>query len=353
VKNIDRFPYREASEAVLKEALERDAKDAVAAYLLGCLQYNLGKGKEAIGAWEQAVAANPEEFSSQRALGLAYGEQGYDVAEAGKHLEKAVELNPSHVRTMNDLSALYARAGRFHEQVAVLKRALERSPADDDLAEGLIAAYVVTGRYGEADRIISTHRFQPRHRSYGLRDRYRFMRYGMGAKAFHEGTYPEALKQFQAALNPPVSLGVDDFQFESTPRVNYYIGRALEAMGRMAEAKAAYEKSIYGFEHLSGDWDSLNVENFHMALSLEKLGRTADATRLLEQLEGFARTQFDSQRVYRRAASRYLLALVRKHERQSAEARRLMDEALQVQPDLLGLRLELRGDVIDPLPPIE
>ena len=105
-----------------------------------------------------------------------------------------MKLNPAHVRTLNDLSTLYARAGRFDEQLALLAKALARSPEDDDLAEGVLAANLMRGRYDEAEKLIATHQFAPRHRTYGLRDKYRFMRYGMGAAAFRAGEYEEALQ---------------------------------------------------------------------------------------------------------------------------------------------------------------
>jgi len=296
------------------------------------------------------VETIPSDFSSRRALGLAYAEQGQGVDKAAEHLEKAIALNPKHIRTLNDLSAIYARAGRFDDQVALLKRALQASPEDDDLVEGLLTANLILGQYEEADRLIQSHRFQPRHRTYGLRDKYRFLRYGMGAAAFNRGNYPEALKQFQLVLKPPVSLGVDDFQFESTPRVHYYIGRTLEAMGKKGAAEEAYRNSVSGFEHLSGDRDSLNSENFHMALSLDRLGRTREATELLRQLESFAKRQLNARNVQYRTEARYLLGLLAKRRGLYPEARRLFEEALDLEPDSLGPRFELRGDALDPLP---
>jgi tetratricopeptide (TPR) repeat protein len=272
------------------------------------------------------------------------------LASSLEHLEKAVELNPLHLRTMNDLTTLYARSGRFEEQTELLKRALKQSPDSDDLAEGLVAAYVVTGRFPEAEEMVASHRFQPQHRTYGLRDKYRFLRYGQGARAFNSGDFQEALGRFQAALDPPVSLGVDDFQFESTPRVHYYIGRTLERLGRETDAQAAYQKSVSGLETLSSDWDSLNLETFYMALALERLGRQSDSQQLLDRLEEFALGQYHSTRIDRQAASRYLVALISKRNGDFAESRHQMEEALQIQPDLIPLRLELRGEVLDPLP---
>jgi tetratricopeptide (TPR) repeat protein len=348
--NIDRFPYREDSEAPLAEAVTIDPNDAVARFALGCLLYYRDRQPEAIRQWEAAVTAHPEDFSARRALGLAYAEQGSGVDKAAAQLERAVELNPAHVRTLNDLSTLYARAGRFDDQLTVLEKALRRSPNDDDLAEGVLTANLSKGRYDEAERLVASHAFAPRHRTYGLRDKYRMMRYAMGARAFHRKDYAAALEMFGAALKPPVSLGVDDFQFQTSPRQAYYSGRALEALGKSVEARRAYEKGVAGVERLSGDRDSWNSENYFMVLSLERLGRSAEAAGLEKHFENFAQAELEAKSTGHRAEARYLLGLIRKHQGLAVEACQLMDGAINALPDLLAARLELRGDVLDPLP---
>jgi tetratricopeptide (TPR) repeat protein len=348
-RNVDRFPYREESEAPLREAVEQNPRDTVARFALACLLYYRGKSAEAIREWEASVAGNPSDFSARRALGLAYAEQGYPIDRSAGELERAIELNPAHVRTLNDLSSLYARAGRFDDQIALLQKALARSPQDDDLAEGLLAANIAKGRYEDAERIVATRQFAPRHRTYGLRDKYRVMRYALGAQAFNRGDYAEALKRFESALTPPVSLGADDFQFQPTPRIQYYIGRALEALGRAAEAKQAYQKSISGMETLSGDRDSWSSENFFMVFALRRLGRIEEAERLQRHFVEFARTEQNARSATRRAEARYLLGLAEKARGRVADALNLIQQAVDAQPDLLAARLELRGDVPDPL----
>jgi tetratricopeptide (TPR) repeat protein len=77
--NIDRFPYREDSEAPLAEAVSIDPNDGVARFALGCLLYYRERQPEAIRQWEAAVAAHPDDFSARRALGLAYAEQGREL----------------------------------------------------------------------------------------------------------------------------------------------------------------------------------------------------------------------------------------------------------------------------------
>ena len=349
LKNIDRFPYREESEAPLAEAVAANPQDAAARYLLGLLLYFRERPADAIKQWEAAIEAAPADWTLRRTLGLAYAEQGAPVEKAALQLEKAVELNPAHVRTLNDLSSMYAKTGRFDDQVAVLRKALARSPEDDDLAEGVLTANLIRGRYDEAAKIVDTHKFTPRHRTYGLRDKYRFMRYAMGAAAFRAGRYDEALQLFQSAVKPPVSLGTDDFVEGSNPRLDYYLGRTYEALGRKAEAAAAYQRAASGVAQLSGDRDSLNSENFHMLLALEKLGRGAEAERLRKRFEDFARVEMDGKNPRRRAEAAYMLALAQKDAGSPAEARKLLDEAVKAQPDFIPARLELRGDVPDPL----
>ena len=345
--HIDRFPYRFESEAPLAEAVKLDPHDAVARFALGCLLYYRERPREAIAQWEGAIAAKPDDFSARRALGLAYAALGEPLEKSSAQIERAVELNPAHVRTLNDLSSLYARAGAFDKQVAVLQKALARSPGDDDLAESLLAANLAQGEYAAADRLIATHAFAPRHRTYGLRDKYRFMRCALGAQAFHKGDYAAALQLFDSALKPPVSLGADDFQAQTSPRIEYYRGRALEKLGRTAEAQRAYENAAAARGNLSGDRDSWNSENFYMTLALDRLGRGEEATRLRKRFETFAAGERDAPAPHHRAEARYLLALIRARDGDSAEARRLLQGALEAQPDLLPARLEARGDLIE------
>jgi tetratricopeptide (TPR) repeat protein len=347
---IDRFPYRDEAEPVLREAVAASPDDALARYLLGCLLYYRNQRPQAVEQWEAAVVANPSDFSTRRALGLAYAEQGLPIDQAAAQLERAVELRPDNIRALNDLGSLYARAGRFAAQLNLLKQALARSPADDELAEGVLAAYVSEGNYADAEKLLAEHRFAPRHRSYGLRDKYRVMRYGQAARNYRGGDCTAALRQIREAAAPPVSLGVDDFQGQPAPRLDYYAGLALEKLGRSAEARQSFERAVSGLAQLSGDRDSWNSENFFMVPALEHLGRSAEAARLRHRFEDFALSERDSKDIRYRAEARYLLALVRKNSGRTDEAKTLVAEALAARPELLPARLELRGDVIDALP---
>ena len=342
---VDRFPYLASSEAPLRFAIAADDDDALAHFNLACLLYSQDRKDEAIAQWEQAIKVRPQYFSAQRALGLAYSERG-ETKAAVPLLEKAVLLNPQHVATVNDLVTIYAQVGRFADERKLLTDALSRTEQKDDLMLRLLHVDLVQGRYDDAEEIVRTHTFSPRHRDYALRTEYRAMKYGEGSRAFHRGNYDEALKLFQAAETPPSNLGVDDFQFQSTPRLRYYVGRTLEAMGRKAEAAKAYEQSVKEADMTAGDIASYNTDNFYMLLSLEKLGRRTEAQVLAVKFDDFAKTQLALQRGHRRSEGKYLLGLVASMREEKAVAKHLYEEAVAIEPDDLMPIFDLRGDSI-------
>ncbi len=344
---VERFPYRAETEAPLADAVKDNPNDTVARFDLACLLYYRGHHAEAIDQWQAINQINSSDFSARRALGLAYQEQG-QLDKAVPQLQKAIEIDPDNANTMNDLSNLYARNGNFDEQVALLQKAIAHAPNDDDLIEGLLDAYLLEGKFQSAQDIIDHHTFGPRHRTYRLRDEYRELEYGKGSEAFNKSDYTQALQLFQAALNPPASLGMDTFELQSTPRIHYYIGRTLDAMGRKQEAKQAYQESIRGVDQLAGGGsDSWNPENFFMVLSLNKLGQQQQATELLKQFQVFAEFRLDASHRDRVARAYYLLGLIDKYQGDSAQARKQMEQSAQMAPDYIAPRFELRGDSID------
>ncbi|MBA2680577.1 MAG: tetratricopeptide repeat protein, partial [Ktedonobacteraceae bacterium] len=346
---VERFPYRLQTQAPLEDAVKDDPNDTVARFNLACLLYFRGHEQEAIAQWQTVIQINPADFGSLRALGLAYEAEG-KVDQAIPQLQAALKLKPENTDTLNDLGAMYARTGRFDEQVALLQAAYEHDRTNDSLAEGLLNAYLIQGKYQDAEALIQHHTFAPRHRTYTVREEYRELEYGMGAAAYNKGNYEQALKYFTAALTPPVSLGVDNFDHESTPRIHYYIGRTLDALGRKQEAKQAYEESASGVDHLVGGSDSLSSENFYMLLSLDRLGRHQQALELMRQFKSFADTRVDSSNAMYRAKSYYMYGQIDQYEGHSQEARKAMTQAVQIDPDYIGPRYELRGDAIDPIP---
>ncbi len=345
---VERFPYRSQTVAPLQDAVNDDSNDVVARFDLACLLYFRGHKAQAIQQWQAINRIDPSNFGSRRALGLAYEEQG-QLDQAILQLKKAVEFKPDQLDTLDDLADVYARTGKFDEQLALLQKAVAQNPDNDHLVEGELNADLIQGKFQDAQQIVDHHIFLPVHRTYSLRDEYRELEYGMGAQAFNKGNYEQALKFFQAALKPPASLGMDDFELQSTPRIHYYIGRTLDALGRKQEAVQAYEESIRGVDQLTGGGsDSWSPENFFMVFSLQRLGRDQESAELVKQFQTVADSRLESSDPSYSARAHYLSGLIDIYKGQPDQAKKQMARAVEIEPDDIGPRYELRGDAIDP-----
>ena len=70
---------------------------------------------------------------------------------------------------------------------------------------------------------------------------------------------------------------------------------------------------------------------------------------MLDKLKNFATVWLYRESRRDRSEANYMLAQVLKHKGETGEAIRLLREAVNIMPDNLGPRFELRRDVPDPL----
>ncbi len=78
-------------------------------------------------ALRQALELNPGSAAAHANLGAVVLQQGR-VAEAVKHLEDAVRLDPTNLQGLNTLSSAYAASGRFDRAVDLAEAALRLAP---------------------------------------------------------------------------------------------------------------------------------------------------------------------------------------------------------------------------------
>ncbi len=120
-----------------EDALKSDPNNAVLYYIKGSLADKLGKTDEAVGAYKKALELKPDHFDAAYNLGAMFFNEGaelsnkankipaskiaeYDAAkkqfeakfkEALPYLEKAHQLNPKDMSTMQSLKQIYLRIG--------------------------------------------------------------------------------------------------------------------------------------------------------------------------------------------------------------------------------------------------
>lgn len=133
-----------------EDALKSDPNNAVLYYIKGNLADKLGKHDEAVGAYKKALEIKADYFDAAYNLGAMFFNEGaemsnvankipaskiaeYDAAkkkfeakfrEALPYLEKAHELNPKDMSTMQSLKQVYLRIGDM-KKADEIKKAME------------------------------------------------------------------------------------------------------------------------------------------------------------------------------------------------------------------------------------
>jgi tetratricopeptide (TPR) repeat protein len=92
--------------------------------------------RDALNLTPNADAAN--------GIGLMFARQGR-FEEAREWFQKAIELDPRHVRAINNLGVLYGERRQFHDAIAAFEYGIQVAPNDDTLYLNLGRIYVQMG----------------------------------------------------------------------------------------------------------------------------------------------------------------------------------------------------------------
>ena len=98
--------------------------------------------------WNHALAASPSSMAHFH-VGRFTAQQG-DLAEAEKHLRRAVEINPTNDVIQSNLALVLARQGNLAEATAHFYRALEINPADPATLNNMGITLAQQGKSDEA-----------------------------------------------------------------------------------------------------------------------------------------------------------------------------------------------------------
>jgi len=277
-----------------KQEPEAPATDPVAAYALGNFYYNLNRHADAIRVWQLAVDSGTTHATTYRNLAIAVWNANRDGDAARKFYQKAIDLDPSDPRLVSEYDQLRAKLNDpLHDRLAYLESALDRVLQRDDCTVALAALYNLTGNPAKALEIVTSRRFHPWEGGEGaVLRQFTQAHLLLGRAALDKGDAESALRHFTGAMDAPESLGEAYHLHQAKADVNYWIGRALKALGRDDDANAHFVESA----NEAGDFADMAVIahsplSYYRGLSLRELGRDDDANALFENLEAFARTK--------------------------------------------------------------
>ncbi len=241
------FPSRTEEVDVLLYALQKNPSDAGAHLHIGNLYANLGRLPEAVRSWEDASKRDPSLSIAFRNLGLASASKGGDLKKAAEYYGQAIHARPADQTLYRDLAEILISEGKRPEAIELL----EKMPLDgnrrSEITIMLAQAYFDEGRFSETiDLLAATPYFvnwEGQDVTWRLFSRAHVRR---GEKLLEANQPDKALQEFETAMTYPENLGVGRSDQPHHAMAEYWKGRALAALARTEEARAAWKQGAEG-----------------------------------------------------------------------------------------------------------
>jgi eukaryotic-like serine/threonine-protein kinase len=251
------------SIASARRAVDLDPADTRGLTALALGYAAAGRRDEALQALRTALQRQPRSDDLRRQLGEILV-RGGSVEPGLAELREAIRLRPDYAENQAALAAALFSRGRYEEALPATVRVIELQPDNPIAYQRLGATYHILGRLDEA-----------------LAQYRRAMTFGgspsvlanMGTLLYRQGKFAEALASYDQALaRRPGS--------QQTWRSK---GDALNRLGRIDEARAAWEKAASIAQNmLTANASDVYARSF-LAVCRAKLGQDAEARQLVAQ----------------------------------------------------------------------
>lgn len=187
--------------------------------------FESGEYREAADLFAAYTERKPDNAWGHYMLGLS-SYRGGDLVRAEQAFDRALAIDPAHVKSYVNSARVLLDLGRTHEAIERVQVALTHDSTSSDALRLLARGYAALG---ETDEAIATYRH-----ALVLDDRDVWAMNNLGLLHIEQGRADEAL--------PPLARAV---QLRSTaPVFQNNLGVALERTGHLAQAAAAYEAAL-------------------------------------------------------------------------------------------------------------
>ena len=227
-----------------------------------------------------------------RNLAIAYYNKEKDPAKALDVMKKALELDPSYPRFLQEYDQLLAKNNvSVKDRLSVLEQYPHLLEERDVLYLEYITLLNKTGQYDKALTCLKGHIFHPWEGGEGkVSGQYR---YALTEKALQEmdaGNYRDAIRLLTDTFTYPDNLGEGKLPNVQDNMAEYYIGRCYEAMDEQEKAKEYFTRASEGLSEPSvalyyNDQPSDTI--LYQGLAKDALGQTDKAKRDYHQLKAF------------------------------------------------------------------
>ncbi len=262
-------PSRPQAVDVFRCVLERQPEDAYAHLCVGNLYAHLGRLDEAVVHWEKAAELDSSLSIAFRNLGLYSQVIEQDLAKAAERYRKAIAARPRDQTFYRDLAEILAADDKPDAAIELLESLPAEPVHRADVILTLAELYVDTERFPDAiDLLESTAYFVNREGGSLPWELFNRAHLGRGRQLLRSDELEAALQDFETALTYPENLGVGRSMDHERAAAHYWRGKALAALGRPGDARAAWQTGAA--EHEGSEEQNEYREKCRAALSGEQ-----------------------------------------------------------------------------------
>ncbi len=273
------FPSRYEAIDVLEDAMRLNPEGSFAPYYLGNLLYDW-QPERAVELWEKAKNLGNIYYVLYRNLGYAAQILESDLDKAIAYYKDAIRLNNRDPRLFFEIDRLSEAANvPPQDRLKLLGDNLATVRQADNAYYRKAMVHVGLGEFDAALDILENRHFHLfAEEGSSIHKTYVDAHILRGLSHFDNKRYDNALKDFEAALEYPDNLEVgqpdSDARFS---QINFLIGTVYEARGENDRAMIYYEKA-------AAEDARFSPYVYYKGRALEKLGRSAEAATLYEGL---------------------------------------------------------------------
>jgi tetratricopeptide (TPR) repeat protein len=261
------FPSRPEEVAVFEYAVKNNPDDAHAHLYLGNLYSHLDRQDEAVRHWSRAVELDSSLSVAFRNLGLHAWSAEEDLVKAERLYRKAIAARPKDQTLHRDLADILLVAKRRPDAIKALESAPYEKIRRADIIIMLAQMYFDEQQYSDAiDLLESTPYFVNWEGQTVTWDIFHNAHVERGRQRFEDKDFAGALRDFEAALTYPENIGVGRSNRPQEATAQYWRGKALQALGRMEEARSAWKEGAAG--HKGPGKQNEHIELCKKALSI-------------------------------------------------------------------------------------
>ena len=150
---IGLFIFSPSTSKLFGQGLFDFGSEATSQFNRGKLEQDAGKFKEAIKWYKKAIETEPRHYESYNNIGYIYASNDYHN-KAIEWYKKSIVANPKFINGLSNLGASYIELGKEKLAVDVLKKARDLDPKSKLVANNYITALQRIGKVSESRKVL-------------------------------------------------------------------------------------------------------------------------------------------------------------------------------------------------------